>query len=162
MHGASGSKARIQAPVSEGVAQTWTIPGNRMKADREHRVPLSPRCVEILRHTQRLTDGGSYVFPGRRPQRPLSNMVFLMALRRMGRGDITTHGFRSSFRDWAEERTHVPRTVCEAALAHTVRDKTEAAYRRTDLFEKRRGLMDAWAQYATTAPACIGDIGAAA
>ena len=162
MHGANGSKARIQAPVSEGVAQTWTIPGNRMKADREHRVPLSPRCVEILRHTQRLTDGGSYVFPGRRPQRPLSNMVFLMALRRMGRGDITTHGFRSSFRDWAEERTHFPRTVCEAALAHTVRDKTEAAYRRTDLFEKRLDLMHAWAQYATADPARIVSIGASA
>ena len=140
----------------------WTIPGSRMKADREHRVPLSPRCVEILRHAQRLTDGGSYVFPGRRPQRPLSNMVFLMALRRMGRGDITTHGFRSSFRDWAEERTHFPRAVCEAALAHTVRDKTEAAYRRTDLFEKRLDLMHAWAQYATNGPACIVSIGASA
>ena len=162
MHGANGSKARIQAPVSEGVAQTWTIPGNRIKADREHRVPLSPRCVEILQHAQRLTDGGSQVFPGRRPKRPLSNMVFLMALRRMGRGDITTHGFRSSFRDWAEERTHVPRTVCEAALAHTVRDKTEAAYRRTDLFEKRLDLMHAWAQYATADPARIVSIGASA
>ena len=89
-------------------------------------------------------------------------MVFLMALRRMGRGDITTHEFRSSFRDWAEELTHAPRTVCEAALAHTVRDKTEAAYRRTDLFEKNRDLMHAWAEYATTTPARIVDIGASA
>ena len=133
-------------------ARTWTIPGSRMKAGRQHRVPLPPRCVEILRHAQRLTGGGSHVFPGRHPKRPLSSMVFLMALRRMGRGDITTHGFRSSFRDWAEERTHAPRAVCEAALAHTVRDKTEAAYRRTDLFEKRRDLMYAWARYATAGP----------
>ena len=140
--------------------RTWTIPGSRMKADREHRVPLSPRCVEILRYAQRLTDGGSQVFPGRHPKRPLSNMVFLMALRRMGRRDITTHGFRSSFRDWAEEQTHFPRTVCEAALAHTVRDKTEAAYRRTDLFEKRRDLMHAWDRHAIKEPARIVSIGA--
>ena len=146
--------------MSEVVAKIWPIPGSRMKADREHRVPLSPRCVEILRHAQRLTDGGSQVFPGRHPTRPLSNMVFLRALRRMGRGDITTHGFRSSFRDWAEERTHFPRTVCEAALAHTVRDKTEAASRRTDLFEKRRDLMYAWAEYVTTRPARVVSIGA--
>ena len=159
MHGASGSAARIQAPVSEVVARTRTIPSTRMKAGRDHRVPLAPPCVEILEYAKRLTDGGSQVFPGRRPTQPLSNMVFLMALRRMGRGEITTHGFRSSFRDWAEERTHFPRTVCEAALAHTVRDKTEAAYRRTDLFEKRRGLMYAWAQYATADPERVMTIG---
>ena len=86
-------------------------------------------------------------------------MVFLMALRRMGRRDITTHGFRSAFRDWAEELTHALRTVCEAALAHTVRNKTEAAYRRTDLFEKRRDLMHAEAEYATTGPARVMIIG---
>jgi integrase len=77
-------------------------------------------------------------------------MVFLMALRRMGRKDVTPHGFRSSFRDWAAERTNLPRAVCEAALAHTVRDKTEAAYHRTDLFDRRRELMDSWAQFATS------------
>ena len=76
-------------------------------------------------------------------------MVFLMALRRMGRRDMTAHGFRSTFRDWAAERTNVPRAVCEAALAHTLRDKTEAAYHRTDLFERRRDLMTTWSQYAT-------------
>ena len=145
--------------MSEVLARTWTIAGSRMKAGRARRVPLSPRYVDILRHAQRLTDGGSQVFPGRRPKRPLSNMVFLMALRRMGQGDVTAHGFRSSFRDWAEERTHAARTVCEAALAHTVRDKTEAAYRRTDLFEKRRDLMQAWAQHATTDPERVMTIG---
>ena len=138
------------------------MPSTWMKAGREHRVPLAPRCVEILEQATRLTNGGPQVFPGRRPARPLSNMVFLMALRRMGRRDITTHGFRSSFRDWAEERTHFPRTVCKAALAHTVRDKTEAAYRRTDLVEKHRDLMHAWAEHATTTPARIVEIGASA
>ena len=162
MHGASGSKARIQAPVSEVVAQTWTIPGNRMKADREHRVPLSPRCVEILRHTQRLTDGGSYVFPGRRSAAALVEYGVPDGATPDGSGRHYDAWVPLVFRDWGGGAHACPRTVCEAALAHTVRDKTEAAYRRTDLFEKRRGLMDAWAQYATTAPACIGDIGAAA
>ena len=141
-------------------AQTWTIPGNRIKAGREHRVPLSPRCLEILKRARELSDGGAYVFSGRRPKKPLSNMVFLMALRRMGRRDITAHGFRSSFRDWAEERTNFPRAVCEAALAHTVRDKTEAAYRRTDLFERRRELMNTWSHHATAQPARVVSIGA--
>ena len=121
MHGASGSAARIQAPVSEVVARTRTIPSTRMKAWREHRVPLASRCVEILEQATRLTNGGPQVFPGRRPTRPLSNMVFLMALRRMGRGDITTHGFRSSFRDWAEERTHFPHSLQSGPGAHRAR-----------------------------------------
>jgi integrase len=129
--------------------QTWTIPGERMKAGVEHRVPLSSRCVEILTEAQALADGSHYVFPGRSGTKPLSGMAFLMALRRMGRDDVTTHGFRSSFRDWAAERTNVPRAVCEAALAHSLRDKTEAAYHRTDLFERRRELMDSWAGFAT-------------
>ena len=130
--------------------QTWTIPGERMKAGVEHRIPLSPRCVEILTEAQALADGSHYVFPGRSGTKPLSGMAFLMALRRMGRDDVTTHGFRSSFRDWAAERTNFPRAVCEAALAHTLRDKTEAAYHRTDLFERRRELMTAWAGFATS------------
>ncbi len=82
-------------------------------------------------------------------------MAFLMALRRMGRDDVTTHGFRSSFRDWAAERAHFPCAVCEAALAHTLKDKTEAAYHRTDLFERRRELMAAWAGFAATAPGSV-------
>lgn len=130
--------------------KTWTIPADRMKAKREHRVPLAPRAVEILEQAKGLGDGaqGSFVFPGRE-KAPLSNMVFLMTLRRMQRQDITAHGFRSSFRDWASERTNTPSAVCEAALAHTVRDKTEAAYNRTDLFERRRKLMNSWAAFAT-------------
>jgi integrase len=96
-----------------------------------------------------------YVFPGRLPKKPLSNMVFLMTLRRMKREDVTAHGFRSSFRDWAAERTNFPRAVRESALAHTLRDKTEAAYNRTDLFEKRRDLMSAWAAFATAKPAAV-------
>jgi len=133
--------------------QTWTIPGERMKAGVEHRVPLSPRCVAILTQAQVLADGSQYVFLGRSGTKPLSGMAFLMALRRMGRDDVTTHGFRSSFRDWAAEQTSAPRAVCEAALAHALRDKTEAAYHRTDLFERRRELMDSWSAFATSEPA---------
>ena len=132
--------------------KTWTIPGVRMKSGIEHRVPLSKRSVEILRQAKLLSDGGPFVFPGRSERKPLSNMVFLMALRRMKQDDLTAHGFRSSFRDWAAERTNVPRAVCEAALAHTLRDKTEAAYNRTDLFERRRTLMATWSTFATSKP----------
>lgn len=135
--------------------KTWTIPGARMKAGVEHRVPLSKRSVEILKQAKRLADGGPYVFPGRKVGKPLSTMVFLMALRRMQRNDLTPHGFRSSFRDWAAERTNVPRAVCESALAHTLRDKTEAAYHRTDLFDRRRELMATWATFATSKPADV-------
>ncbi len=111
-------------------------------------MPLARRCLDIL--TLAKTAGGSpFVFPGRTADKPLSTMTFLMALRRLNRSDITPHGFRSSFRDWAAEQTNVPRAVCEAALAHALRDKTEAAYHRTDLFERRRELMTAWAAFAT-------------
>ena len=123
--------------------QAWIIPAERMKAKREHRVPLAPRCIEILKRAKELAGKNEYVFPGHSPGKPLSNMVFLMMLRRMN-VDVTAHGFRSSFRDWAAERTTYPREVCEAALAHALKNKTEAAYNRTDLFEKRRGLMETW------------------
>ena len=139
-------------------ARTWTIPALRIKAGREHRIPLSDRCVEILRAAQAIGNEGPYVFPGRAPNAPLSNMAFLMLLRRMGRTDITAHGFRSTFRDWAAEKTNAPRAVVEAALAHVVRDKTEAAYFRSDLFEKRRRLMSDWAKLATTATAVVARI----
>ena len=135
-------------------AKTWTIPAARMKTGREHRVPLARRAVDILKRAKALRDGGPYVFPGR-PKAPLSNMAFLMLLRRVKRDDITAHGFRSSFRDWSAERTNEPRAVCEAALAHTVRDKAEAAYNRTDLFERRRKLMDSWAAFATSKSADV-------
>ena len=129
-------------------AKTWTIPKERMKAQREHRVPLSERCMAILKHARKLS-GDGYIFPGVDHDTPLSNMAFLMALRRMGY-EVTAHGFRSAFRDWAAERTTFPREVCEAALAHSNADKVEAAYLRSDLFEQRRALMGQWATHAAT------------
>ena len=121
-------------------ARTWTIPAYRMKGYREHRVPLSSDAIKVLERMQALRSG-DFVFSGHRQNKPLSNMALLMVLRRMGRGDLTTHGFRSSFRTWAAERTAFPREVVEAALAHVIGDKVEAAYQRGDLFDKRRRLM---------------------
>ena len=130
--------------------KTWTLPAARMKAGRAHRVPLSVRALAILQEMQPHRHAGdAFVFPGGKNGRPLSNMAFLMLLRRMGRGDVTAHGFRSSFRDWAAERTNFPAEVAEMALAHTVSDKTVAAYNRSDLFERRRRLMAAWTTFCT-------------
>ena len=123
----------------------WTIPAERMKAKRKHRMPLSGRAIEILKAASSLTKRGGYVFPGVEADR-LSNMAFLMLLRRMGK-DCTVHGFRSAFRTWAEEKTNFPRQVYEGALAHGINDKTEASYNRTDQIEKRRKLMAAWESY---------------
>lgn len=133
-------------------SRTWTIPAARMKASKDHRVPLSDAALAVLASLPRI-EGSPYLFPGARKGRPLSNMAMLMGLRRMGRGELTMHGFRSTFRDWAAESTHYPREVCEMALAHTVATGAEAAYWRGDVFEKRRALMADWAAYATTAPA---------
>jgi integrase len=126
----------------------WTIPGARMKAGKEHRVPLSVRCVELLRDAKKRLPVSGFIFPGVKEGKPLSNMAFLMTLRRMGYIE-TVHGFRSTFRDWAAERTNFSNEVCEMALAHTIKNKAEAAYRRGDLFEKRRGLMERWASFVT-------------
>jgi len=126
----------------------WTVPAERMKGGREHRVPLSPRAIEII-DGMRGIGTGDYVFPASRGDRPMSNMAMLALLKRMGRSDITVHGFRSAFRDWAAETTEFPHEVCEMALAHAIANKVEAAYRRGDLFEKRRELMDAWMRYVT-------------
>ena len=127
----------------------WTVPAERMKAGREHRVPLSPRALRIVTD---LTDSrtSDFVFGGAKPARPLSAMSLEMVLRRMKIDNATVHGFRSSFRDWAAECTNFPNEVCEAALAHVIESKAEAAYRRGDLFDKRRKLMDAWAAYCGT------------
>lgn len=132
-------------------SRTWTIPAARMKAGKDHRVPLSEAAVEVLTSLPRVDDN-PYLFPGARRGRPLSNLAMLMGLRRMGRGNLTMHGFRSTFRDWSAERTQYPREVCEMALAHKVADGAEAAYWRGDIFDKRRALMSDWAQYATTRP----------
>jgi integrase len=124
---------------------TWSVPANRMKGGREHRVPLSSAPIAVLERMLKVREN-DYVFPGDR-RATLSNMALLMLLRRMGRDDLTAHGFRSTFRDWAAERTRFPNEVVEMALAHAIGDKVEAAYRRGDLFEKRRGLMEAWAAH---------------
>jgi integrase len=133
--------------------KVWTVPAERMKAEREHRVPLSPAALAIL---QGLPKRGKYLFAGDNAKKPLSEMSMLMLLRRMGR-DVTAHGFRSTFKDWARESTSFPNEVSEAALAHVNGDKVEAAYARGDLFEKRRKLMDAWASFCT-APARKGNV----
>ncbi len=127
---------------------TWTVPAERMKAIREHRVPLSRRALEVLAEAAELSDGSELVFPGVRQGRPLSENTHAKLLRELG-FDAVTHGFRSSFRDYAAEQTHTPHAVMEAALAHTIKDKAEAAYARNDLFEKRRTLMESWARYLT-------------
>jgi integrase len=123
-------------------AKVWIVPAERTKAGREHRVPLSKRAIEILENLPR----GEYLLPGRGGQ-PLSNMAMLKTLERMGHSDVTVHGFRSTFRDWAADMTSYPNHVVEMALAHAIGDKVEAAYRRGDLFVKRRRLMDDWAKY---------------
>jgi len=123
----------------------WTVPAGRMKSGKEHRVPLSERAIAIV--PMEALDGGDFVFPGGRRGQPLSNMAMLKLLGRMGRNDLTVHGFRSTFRDWAAERTNFAGDVVEMALAHAIDSKTEAAYRRGDLFEKRRRLTDAWAEF---------------
>ena len=125
--------------------KVWIVPAARMKSRREHRVPLSSGAIAVLKRIKGSSD--EYVFPGRSPGAPLSNMALLMTLGRMNCANITAHGFRSTFRDWAAERTNFSSEVVEMALAHVIEDKTEAAYRRGDLFEKRRRLMDAWAEY---------------
>ncbi len=127
-------------------AALWTIPARRMKAGKEHRVPLSDRAMAIIKelHENRISE---FAFPGLRRDRPLSNMAFKKLMERMGVTGVTAHGFRSAFRDWAGDCTKFPREVAEQALAHRVGDATELAYRRADALEKRRELMDAWTLY---------------
>jgi integrase len=128
--------------------RTWIVPADRMKSKKEHRVPLSERALEILRSIKPETPKPEApIFPSAQTGGRLSNMAFLMLLRRMGRGDLTAHGFRSTFRDWCAEATSFPSEVAEMALAHAVGNKVEAAYRRGDLFERRRALAEAWAAF---------------
>lgn len=133
--------------------KVWTISAVRMKAAREHRVPLSDEAVSILKKMMTLRAAGSdVVFPGQRDAKPMSNMALNMLLRRLQIG-VTSHGFRSSFRDWAGDMTDYPRELAEAALAHTVGDETERAYRRGDALERRRPMMEAWATFCEGGPA---------
>ncbi len=134
-------------------AAVWTVPKGRMKAGKEHRAALSPAAVALLRGLLPLrSDADALLFPGQRAGRPLSVMAMAMVLRRMGRGELTVHGFRSTFRDWAGETTAHPREVVEAALAHRLGDKVEQAYARGDLFTKRRRLMEDWAEFCARPP----------
>jgi len=135
----------------------WTIPLERMKSRKEHRVPLSAGAIDVLEGLVEVSVS-DFVFPGTKPNSPLSNMAFLQLLKRMGRGDLTAHGFRSTFRDWAAEQTAFSREVAEMALAHSIGDKVEAAYRRGDLFEKRRKLMEAWARCCKTSVEADGKV----
>ncbi|MFC3175413.1 tyrosine-type recombinase/integrase [Novosphingobium bradum] len=141
-------------------AALWTIPAGRMKAGKEHRVPLSPRAmalVEIAKGLRTRAEPDAPVFPSAKGK-TLSGMAMAMLLRRMKLEAITVHGFRSTFRDWAAERTGFSHEVCEMALAHVIGNKAEAAYRRGDLFDKRRKLMEAWAAYAASPVAAGGNV----
>jgi integrase len=135
-------------------AGVWVVPGERMKANREHRVPLSPSAIAILEQLKPLRRGvKEVVFPGVRDRKPLSDMTLTAVLRRMDRKDLTVHGFRSTFRDWAAEGTDYPAEMAEMALAHTISSKVEAAYRRGNMFEKRQAMMNDWAKLCTGLPA---------
>ncbi|WPP05876.1 tyrosine-type recombinase/integrase [Methylocella tundrae] len=127
-------------------ARIWTVPASRMKAAREHRIPLSEAAIKLLAAIAEFKIG-DFVFPGQKPGKSLSNMALDMTLRRLKADGVTAHGFRSAFRDWAGEETHYAREIAEAALAHQIGDKAEQAYRRGDALEKRRALMDDWAAF---------------
>jgi integrase len=150
--GATWAEIDIQARV-------WTVPASRMKAGKEHRVPLSDAALRVLEAMAPLRDdqAGGWVFPGLRRGKPLAGISPMALLRRMQRDDLTVHGFRSTFRDWAAEATNHPREIAEKALAHTVRDETERAYQRGDLLEKRRRLMEDWARFCAR-PAVSADV----
>ena len=143
----SGEVLGARWPEFDLAAGVWTVPAARMKGGREHRVPLSRAALAILQplHKSRVSE---LVFPGRSGQLDRTTMRTLLG-RRLNRPDVTPHGFRSSFRDWASETTTFPHEVCEQALAHTVGSAVERAYRRGDLFEKRRALMEAWGEFCT-------------
>ena len=128
----------------------WTVPAARMKMGREHRVALSDAALQILRNLPRL-DGCEFIFPGSKVSSPMSDMTLTAVLRRMLRTDITVHGFRSTFRDWAAETTNYPNELAEMTLAHVVSNKVEAAYRRGDMLEKRFSMMNEWANFTSKA-----------
>jgi integrase len=154
--GRSGEVLGAQWAEIDFASATWVVPPNRMKGNREHRVPLTGLCLAILEEMQAVQQG-PYVFPGRNGDAPMWGMSFAYLLRQLGRDDVTAHGFRSSFRDWAGERTAFPREVAEAALAHQTGNAVELAYRRADALEKRRKLMTAWSDYCSK-PAPAGAV----
>jgi integrase len=141
-------------------AKVWTVPADRMKGGREHRVPLSDAAVDVLVAAKAMAGrSDELAFPSRQAARPLSDMTLAAVLKRLS-VPVTVHGFRSTFRDWAEEATNFSHEVKEAALAHAIKNRVEAAYRRTDLFDKRTAMMDVWAAYAIHAGAKVVRIGA--
>jgi integrase len=140
----TGEVINARWPEVDFSTRVWTVPAERMKANREHRVPLSGRAIAILQALPR--DGSDWVFAGDRAGRPLSDAAMLSVLKSL-RPELDVHGLRSSFRDWAAETTGFPREIAEAALAHVVGDSTERAYRRTDALERRRKMMEAWARF---------------
>ena len=143
----NGEARAVTSNEIDPKGRVWTIPKDRMKAGKEHRVPLSAEAMKVIKEMEpfrRHTD--NYVFPGQAQGKPISEPSLLKVVKQQDK-TLTVHGFRSTFRDWCAEQTSFPREVAEAALAHSVKDKTEAAYQRGDLFEKRRKLMDQWAQY---------------
>ena len=142
----SGEVLGMRWPEIDMDKNIWTVPAMRMKAGREHRVPLPPRAIVILKKLAKLKQG-DFVFEGQRRNKPLSGMAMQMMLRRMKIDDATVHGFRSSFRDWAGNVSNFPREITEMALSHVIGDKAEQAYRRSDALDKRRKLMEAWANY---------------
>jgi integrase len=148
----TGEVIAARWPEIDFAARMWTVPAARMKGGREHRVPLTSAAMSVLKRVQK--EDKQFLFPGIKAGQGLSNMALLKVLERMGRGDLTAHGFRATFKTWATERTNFPRELVEAALAHVLDDKTEAAYQRGDMLQKRRRLMDAWADFcAKRAPA---------
>jgi integrase len=152
----TGEVIGAQWPEISFQDKTWLVPAGRMKGGREHRVALSEPAIALLRALP-TEPNSSHVFLGPRPGTGLSNMAMTQVLKRMNRGDVTTHGFRSSFRDWCAEQTNYPREVVEMALAHAIGDKVEAAYRRGDLLRKRQQLAEAWSRFCTS-PAPVGAV----
>jgi integrase len=145
----TGGTIGARWPEIDWQARLWTIPGERMKGGEEFKVPLSDIALAVLAEMQEIRQN-DFIFPGAKARRPISNMAMLMTLRRMGRSDLTVHGFRSTFKDWGSDCTNFPREIIEMAMAHTIDDKVEAAYRRGDALVKRRQLMDEWARYCAT------------
>jgi integrase len=141
----TGEVIGARRPEIDLHARMWTIPAKRMKSKREHRVPLSSAAMKVLERAN--IEGSEFLFPGTKAGQGLSNMALLKVLERMNRGDLTVHGFRATFKTWATERSNFPRELVEAALGHVLEDKTEAAYQRGDMLEKRRRLMTAWAEF---------------
>jgi integrase len=137
-------------------ARLWIIPADRMKSEREHRVPLSDDTLAVLERVRWLD--AEIIFPGRKHGRPMSNGTLPRVPKRMGREGVTIHGFRSSFADWASERGGMPREIAELSLAHEIGNATERAYRRSDLLDKRRDLMERWERFCCPASADVIEI----